>query len=160
MVWRRSLLNGWSSVGQNPASRSVTSGISVSSSSSSSSLFVVSSVFPGIHWIAVSSFISVQALETSLVLADVAFSPPSVIAVAALVVTLLFAIAVVVELAAFSLFEDEEWRDDDLLTKRPLIRNRRSARFFRQLYLIFLFHTRLFLFFWNLAIIAALSAGV
>tara|TARA_B110001450_G_scaffold231218_1_gene232939 strand:+ start:100 stop:231 length:132 start_codon:yes stop_codon:yes gene_type:complete len=43
-----------------------------------------------------------------LVLADVAFSPPSVIAVAALVVTLLFAIAVVVELAAFSLFEDEE----------------------------------------------------
>ena len=47
-----------------------------------------------------------------------------------------------------------------LLTNRPFTLNRRSARFFRQLYRIFLFHTRRVLLLWNLAMIAALSAGV
>ena len=48
----------------------------------------------------------------------------------------------------------------DLFTNRPFTLNRRSARFFRQLYRIFLFHTRRVRLLWNLAMMAALSAGV
>ena len=136
MVWRRTRRYGRSSVGQNPASGSLTSGISVSFSS----------------WpISISSGMedTVLVVVVELPAFDGGAQPVSPVLSEAAAASrkafdLSFATAAVT----------------DLFTKRPLTLSRRSARFFRQLYRIFLFHTRRVRLLWNLAMIAARSAGV
>ena len=128
MVWRRSRRYGWSSVGQNPASGSVTSGISVSRSAWSTSI---------------SSGIGAMV---ELVVEVFSFALPFF---SAGLIPRVWGDSFVTTAGVAVLF-----------TKRPLTLNRLSARFFLQLYRIFLFHTRRVRLLWNLAMIAALSAGV
>src|SRR6056300_1214376 len=140
MVYRLVLRYGISSVGLNPASSSLTSGIasSLSSSRSSPSFTVVR----GLPEVGGDEFFD-RGIFSSF--ADIS----------------------VADAAAFSSsdgggeFEGGEFAASTArLTNRPFTRIRRSAKFLRQLYLIFLFHTRRARLALNFWIIAARSAGV
>lgn len=101
MVWRRLRRYGMSSVGENPASGSFTSGMSSSSATSE-------------ELVAAEDSSTTERLSSAVV--------------------------AVTSASAWSRLASCSC--SDRFTNLPLTRRRRSARLLRQLYLIFLFHTR------------------